>query len=307
MNSDFYNWSDIRVFSAVLKTGSTLAASKQLGMSQPTVARRIDALEHELKLTLFERDTRGFQPTKCAEKLSLLALEIEEKNEHFAVQVEKCRHTELTPIRITAPRVNFSANFAAILSDFSAANPGIDFELISSSEVLDLAAGDADVAVRIASKILDDRLICTKLTTVTTSLYASQSYAAQHGIPASIDDLEGHRFVLFGSERAPFHISASSISLNNLLRDRIKPSQIASQCSDIEGVLTAVKAGFGLGPVPTSLANDDGTLVRCFEPPTGTESSSWLLISPEAYRRPEVKAFATFFAPRFRAIFKPKL
>jgi DNA-binding transcriptional LysR family regulator len=63
MKSENWNWSDLRVFLAVLDAGSTLAASKALGMAQPTVARRIDALEHATGLTLFERDTRGAQAT----------------------------------------------------------------------------------------------------------------------------------------------------------------------------------------------------------------------------------------------------
>jgi DNA-binding transcriptional LysR family regulator len=62
MKSETWNWSDLRVFLAVLDAGSTLAASKALGMAQPTVARRIDALEHATGLTLFERDTRGRNP-----------------------------------------------------------------------------------------------------------------------------------------------------------------------------------------------------------------------------------------------------
>ena len=41
-----------------------------------------------------------------------------------------------------------------------------------------------------------------------------------------------------------------------------------------------------------------------FDPPPGTDVSSWLVMSPEAYRRPEVRAFAAFFAPRFRAAYK---
>ena len=56
MKSEFRDWSDVRVFLAVVRAGSTLAASNSLGMAQPTVARRIEALEHALGLVLFERD-----------------------------------------------------------------------------------------------------------------------------------------------------------------------------------------------------------------------------------------------------------
>ena len=83
MQSDFRDWSDVRVFLAVVRAGSTLAASKGLGMAQPTVARRIEALEHALGLVLFERDTRGFQPTAEAQALIEAAHSVEAATTDF--------------------------------------------------------------------------------------------------------------------------------------------------------------------------------------------------------------------------------
>ena len=299
MQSPFQNWSDIRVFLAVLRAGSTLAASRQLGMAQPTVARRIDALEHALRLTLFDRDTRGFRPTQEALNLSATAEAVEASIFAFAGEAENSLRPNSRPIRITAPRVSFSANFSAILSDFRAENPGTHFEFISTYDVLDLAAGEADVAIRIAKSIDDDRLICRKLTTVTASLYASSGYAERNGLPASETDFGVHTFVVYDRY-------SSSLGVNEWLIDRIDGSQIASRCSDPEAMIAAIKIGIGIGIVATSMANDDGTLLRCIPPPEGTSASSWLLINPDAYHRPEVKAFSAFFAPRFQAIFRAK-
>lgn len=296
MKSAFENWSDIRVFLAVLRTGSTLAASRQLGMSQPTVARRIDALEHALRLTLFERDTRGFRATQEGARLKIAAEAIEASVGVFVGEVENALRSNSRPIRITAPRTNFSANFARILADFTAEHPGTHFEFISTYDLLDLSAGEADVAIRIASKIDDDRLICRKLTVVTASLYASKGYAAQHGLPGSPSEFGGHKFVVFDRY-------TRSIAVNDWLLERIDRSQIVTSCSEVEAMTAAIKIGMGIGVLPTSLARDDSDLVRCFPPPEGTSSNSWLLVSPDAYRREEVRAFTAFFAPRFQAIF----
>lgn len=297
MKSDFRNWSDIRVFLAVLRKGSTLAASRDLGMAQPTVARRIEALEHALELTLFSRDTRGFRPTAAAIRVAERAAEVEAAAEAFWKAAETARREGARPIRLTAPRVNFSENLSAILADFTAAHPGTQFELVSSYQYLDLIAGEADVAVRIARQIDDERLICRRMTTVTSSLYASRGYAEKHGVPGSDAEFAGHRFVAYEGRYA-------SLRMNQWLLARIDPSQIVSRCTDVEGMVAAVGAGLGIGPVATSLARDHGGLVRCFEPPEGTAVASWLVISPDAWRRPEVKAFAAFFVPRYRAIFR---
>ena len=67
MQSRFKDWGDVRVFLAVMREGSTLAASRVLGINQTTVARRIDVLENALGLTLFEKTTAGSQrPTASA-------------------------------------------------------------------------------------------------------------------------------------------------------------------------------------------------------------------------------------------------
>lgn len=297
MKNALEDWSGVRVFLAVYRKGSTLAASRELGMSQPTVARRIDALEHDLGLTLFVRDTRGFQATQAARQLFPLAEAAEAAFTALSASAQALRQVQARPIRLTAPRLNFTPLFSQILADFCATHPEVRFELISSYRLLDLCAGDADVALRITRQITDERLICTRLTEVTSSLYGSQSYAQQRGLPKSEADLAGHSFVLYDAK-------PGSLLMNDWLLERVAPEQIVSRCADAESVNAAIAAGIGLGPVSTSLSFDYPMLVPCFDPPPGTSLSSWLAISPEAYARPEIRAFAQFFAPRFRADYK---
>ena len=80
---------------------STLAASRKLGVAQPTVARHIEALEHETGLILFERDTRGFKPTEIARDLYPLAEIIEAAARDFFDKTRELAKPK--PIRITAP------------------------------------------------------------------------------------------------------------------------------------------------------------------------------------------------------------
>lgn len=297
MNSAFLDWSDVRVFLAVCRNGSTLAASRKLGLSQPTVTRRISALEHALGLKLFDRDTHGFRPTDAARRLLPHAERLEDSASAFGAAAAQARRANAQAIRITAPRRNFSPIFTAIIAEFIAEHPGTRFEFIASYEVLDLVAGAADIAIRIAPQIDDARLICARLTHVASTLFASRGYALRHGLPASAAEFAGHSFVVF--DRAP-----GSMPLNTWLLERIAPEQIVARCEDTEAVTASVEAGLGIGPVPVTLALDYPSLVRCFDPPDGTDVTSWLVISPDAYQRPEVRAFAKFFAPRFRAAYK---
>ncbi|MDZ4069122.1 MAG: hypothetical protein U1E06_20190, partial [Tabrizicola sp.] len=59
----------------------------------------------------------------------------------------------------------------------------------------------------------------------------------------------------------------------------------------------------GILPTPSGPGNE--TLTRCFELPSQTATTIWLLVNPVAWRRPEVKAFTAFFVPHYRAQFPP--
>lgn len=298
MKNGFGNWSDVRVFLAVLRNGSTLAASRKLGMSQPTVARRIEVLEHETGLMLFQRDNRGFRPTEAGLVLKPLAEKLEAAALEMAVRAKELSRPR--PIRITAYPANFSPRMTQILSDYSALHPKTLFEMIPSVLPLDLAAGEADVALRIVMAEPDPTLIRRKISTARFTLFGAPSYAEKRGLPKSPDDLHGHSFLTYQRD--------GQISRHHdwLIR-RVSPEQIVMSFAEAELLGAAIRTGRGLGIMNLKMAEPDekaGRLIRCFEPPEELSSEHLMLIAPNAYRRVEVKEFTKFFAPRYAAIFK---
>src|SRR5260370_20431851 len=63
------NWDDLRVFLTLAREGTLTTAAKALGVSHPTVARRVRALEKQIGARLFERLPDRFVPTSAGEKL----------------------------------------------------------------------------------------------------------------------------------------------------------------------------------------------------------------------------------------------
>ena len=295
MNNKFTNWSDVRVFLAVLRTGSTLAAAKSLDMAQPTVARRIDALEHTLGLTLFDRDTRGARPTEAALTLVTSAEAIEMNANALGEAAHSLRKSSGKAIRITGVPEVFSENFAAILSDFSDAHPDISFDFIATPDTLDLMKGDADVAIRYTNEITEPDLICRKISQAQVTLYASDGYVKKHGIPASVDDFAGHKFIL---------MSGGMSKLRTFLTQRITPDQLVMECDTYQGVVAAVLSGFGIGPMDVGLASETPSLQVCLEPMDDFSIFTWYVTSPQAHKRPEVRRFTKFFVPRYTAMLK---
>ena len=295
MKSAFCNWSDVRVFLAVMREGSTLAASRKLDIAQPTVARRIDALEHEIGLTLFERDTRGFHPTEVARALLPIAEAFETAATEFHAKAKGLKASR--PIRMTAYSANFSPRVTSILSEFMALRPDVRFDFLPGVQMLDLKAGEADVALRITRSAIDPDLICRKISTARFSLFGSHEYAAKYGLPTSPDDLAGHRLLtLQRDDLLPY--------FHNWLLRHGSPDQIVMSFSEIELMHSATRAGQGLAIMNIRQVADDPSLVCCFDPPEELSAQHVMLVSPDAYRRPEVREFTKFFAPRYAALFK---
>jgi DNA-binding transcriptional LysR family regulator len=298
MKSELRDWSDVRVFLAVVRAGSTLAASKVLGMAQPTVARRIETLERALGLVLFERDTRGFQPTAEARALINHAQTLETAALDFSDAAQQQKAGTTRTIRFTAFKDAFNHRLGSVIEAFVLTHPDVRFEFLPSDDKLDLAAGEADVALRGADIVREPTLICRTVRHIGFSLFASKSYAERHPLPSSEAELSGHRFAVH-QER---HVNSRS---NQWLLAHIEPHQIAMAVNETKAMEAAILMGAGIGILPTPFGRNNETLIRCFELPPETATTIWLLVNPIAWRRPEVKAFAAFFVPRYRAQFLP--
>ncbi|SMX24878.1 LysR family transcriptional regulator [Boseongicola aestuarii] len=277
MNNRFTNWSDIRVFLAVLRTGSTLAASKTLGMAQPTVARRIEALEHTLGLMLFDRDTRGFKATEAALALKTDAEAMEMNASSVAITAKTFKSTASKAIRVTGVPEVLSENFAVILSDFTDQHPEITFDFLATPETLDLANDEADVAIRYVNEVTDPSLICRKMFSQPMALYASQAYVKKYGLPASQDDFSDHKFVVMSGGMRKFR---------DWITGRITPDQIVMECDSYNSVVAAILSGFGIGLLSTGLALDKPSLTRVVEPIEDFTVNTWLITSPQAHKHP---------------------
>lgn len=295
MKNSFCMWSEVRVFLAVVREGSTLAASRQLGMAQPTVARRIEALEHALGLVLFEKDTRGFRPTSAAFELLPQAEAMEAAAEALYGKVAELTAPQV--IRITAPNRNFSPRAMAIFEDFSDLHPEVAFDFLPDVQPLDLMAGEADIAMRLTRNPVDPDLIRRKISTAQFTLFGSERYAEKHGLPRSVEEMPGHRFVSFFRSGVP-------PALHEWLLRHVPESQVVQVFSEIDLLHAAIVSGRALGVQNLRLAADTPGMMPCFDPIPELEMQHLMLISPEAYRRREVKAFVSHFAPRYAALYR---
>jgi len=288
-----YEWSDLRIFLAVAREGSTLAASRMLNMNQTTVSRRIEALEHALGLALFTRTTRGFAPTPQGQALMtrIHAVEIAALD----VETEATRLTrDLSgSIRDTSAEAMYPI-VGPIMLAYRALHPEVRFENLSAEHRISLEKGEADIAFRATNGTLKgDTLIAHRLPSVKWGVYCSDAYISANGMPASMHDLSDHAIVAFSGSVATLHFSIWFMSF-------VRGEQVATTCNSVPNLSGALRAGMGVGLLPVMVGMTTPGLVLCFSPTVETDSTWWIVASPEAYQQPRVRSFMSFAGEKIR-------
>jgi len=282
-----FDWDDLRYFLAVARHGSTLAAAKALGVNQSTVHRRLMALEARIGQTLTRRHPTGYRLTEVGQALHPHVERIEEAVASFERQLAASEQALTGTIRVTCPEPLVGRITQSPLLDlFQARYPGLRVEFVMSDRFLDLSKGEADVAIR-AGDLVDDVLVCRKLSDSPWALYASRSYVARHGRPNDVAALDHHLVIGFDGALAD-HRAA------RWLRTAAPNTKIVARNNSIPGLIYAVKSGLGITPLPVALGDAEQDLV-CVVGPLPELATSWYLLThPDLRQAPRIRAFFDF-------------
>lgn len=142
------SWEDAQTFLAVAEERSFSAASALLGVGQPTISRRIAALEGRLGCQLFTRGKRGTELTDAGARLLPAAEQMARWAGEFGRLAQGAEENPTGTVRIAAPpglAVEMLAPLAAIVRDQL---PEIRLEVLASVDYVDLSRGGADLAIR---------------------------------------------------------------------------------------------------------------------------------------------------------------
>jgi len=142
------SWKDAQTFLAVAEQRSFSAASAFLGVGQPTISRRIAALEGRLGCQLFTRGKRGTELTEDGARLLPAAEQMARWAGEFGRLAQGAEESPTGTVRIAAPpglAVEMLAPLAAIAREQL---PEIRLEVLASVDYIDLSRGGADLAIR---------------------------------------------------------------------------------------------------------------------------------------------------------------
>jgi DNA-binding transcriptional LysR family regulator len=290
-----YDWNDLRVFLAVARAGSTLAASRALGSSQSTVARRIEALEHALGAALFERQASGYRLTPAGRDAVAAAEDVERKAEAFAARFPTAARRCSGPLRVTTNDMLAQAFVAPALTAARRADPDLAIELIVGDARLDLLRGEADLALRAGSRPEEPGLVRQKMPILGWGLYCSRAYRDERGAPSGPGDLASHALVLAADP-------AARIPALVWLEAAAEGATQVTRVNTLAALLSAIKAGMGVSILPRAVADVDADLVLGFPAPAAFEDNVWLTYPASSRGDPRVRRLADAILARFREV-----
>jgi DNA-binding transcriptional LysR family regulator len=142
-------WSDLRIFLAIAREGTLGGAAQKLGQSQPTMGRRLKALELAVGHTLFQRTGEGFVLTDEGQAVLSHAERIEE--EALALQRQLDGQDQLLEgmLRISSSDWFGAHLLAPVFAEFVKLHPQVVVELLTSQSLYSLPRREADMVFRI--------------------------------------------------------------------------------------------------------------------------------------------------------------
>ncbi|MEW1599985.1 LysR substrate-binding domain-containing protein [Streptomyces sp. NPDC093808] len=140
----------LECFVAVAEESHFGRAAARLGMAQPPLSQRVQRLERELGVRLFERTSRQVRITEAGKLLLAEAREVLSRTESFLAAARRVRDGETGLLRAALPPDLSGETVAVLLADFGERHAGLELELheLSTAQQLErLAAHDLDVGV----------------------------------------------------------------------------------------------------------------------------------------------------------------
>ena len=283
------DWSDFKILLALAKGGSVAGAARELDIDHSTVSRRLAALEESLGTRLIVRGGREFAWTSEG-RAALEAAKAMEAAVSAATRSLRTAKLEAEG----AVRVSCSPGFVPILMRMlpavRAKHPLLEIEFSGNYNRVDLAKGEADIAIRMAMPSEAD-LIARRVLECGWCAFASKDYVTAHGLPATFEELAKHHLVLYIT-------AMHNIALLRWMEDYKGANTHSSRVDNLEIMSQVLSSGAGIGTLPYFIGDENANLVRVFHEPIG--SNTGYIVYHEAVRntvrvRATVDALVAFF------------
>lgn len=281
-----FDWNDLRFFLAVARTGSTLAAGRSLKVAQATVSRRITMLEQGLGTPLFVRSPSGYTLSVRGQAMLPHAEAVEREVEALQNKVAAEGRRLSGTVRLTTVESATNVWLMPAIAAFRAQHPAVVAEIIVDDRALDIARGEADIAIRFGNPPQDESLVIRRIVELRESVYVRRDLADELGMPNSYEGLTRFPFISF---------AGSGVGQIDRWVTSLGPDmQIAHRANTLSAVISAARAGMGAAVMPCLIGDALSNLVRLFPPIPELTTPGWLVSTAAGRQQPHIRALLDF-------------
>jgi DNA-binding transcriptional LysR family regulator len=291
-HADRLDWSWLRDFGVVAEVGSLSEAARRLGVSQPTLTRRMAALEERLGAEVLRRGPRGIELTETGEAILQPIRQMREAAGQVDVTATGRDAALSGVVRVSATEGFANYWCTPVLLDFQRAHPAIRIEVDVRNRNANLLRREADVALRLG-RPRQQELVARRLGEVGLGLYASTEYLERFGQPSSPEALAEHACVGFDE-------SIVNTEAGRWVESLAGPSRPVFRSTSLLTQLQAICCGWGIGMSAVFIADRHPELERVLH---GVERAleAWLVTHPGLRRSARIRAVFDYIAERFAA------
>jgi DNA-binding transcriptional LysR family regulator len=181
----------MRVFTAVIDSGSFASAADRLDLSRAMTSRHVAQLEARLGVRLMNRTTRRLSLTEAGRDYYMRATQILALAEEAENAAASGSAAPTGVLRVSTSVAFGSGQLAPAVRGYLQRYPEVRIELTVNDRVVDLVEEGFDLAVRIARR-LDPGVVARPIGTAGLVACASPKYLQLRGMPRSPDDLAHH-------------------------------------------------------------------------------------------------------------------
>ncbi len=267
------DWDDLRTFLAIARHGTLSGAGRALGVSQPTMGRRLAAMEARTGARLLRRTPDRYMLTPLGESVLGNAERIEA--EILAAERVISGHDVALEGKVRLTTVDTLASHILVpaLARLQREHPGIVVELLSDTRSLNLARREADIAIRMAP-FEGQEVVTRKLGSMGMAFYAARSYDASRRPRRIVTVLDDHA-----------HLPEAT-----LLRQHFPEAEIAFQSNSREAHLRAALEGMGIACLVCYRADRQPELVRLLPELPLLRRDIWLGVHRDMRHMPRIRA-----------------
>jgi DNA-binding transcriptional LysR family regulator len=281
-------WDDLRLVLAVAEKGSLTAAAQALGISHPTLSRRLRDAERRLGCRLVDRNPQACRLTPAGEEARDLATRMAAEIAGLERRIAGRDTAPDGPVRLTAPDAVTEYLLSGLLAGLGEALPEVTLDLIVSNQVLSLAQRTADIAVRVTDTP-DPGLKGRRISTVGFAVYGVPEFVAAR--------IVGKPVPWVG-----FDDGLACSGPGRWLERQSGAAQVRFRANTLPAAAKAAARGVGLAILPCFVGENLPGVERAGGPVPDLDTGLWLLVHPEVAGLPRIKAVRDVLARDLRKL-----